>query len=119
MHHIPPSRPPSPAHRTSLASILLALILLTGCVSPQATGRDITVSIIADGDSHNVTLPPGSTVTQAIQRAGITLGQQDDVEPPSYTVLGNGDEVTVKRIKDVFETEEQIIPFERVVVRNE
>ena len=119
MHRIPTSRPPSPARRTGLFAILLAFVLLTGCLSPQATGRDIMVSIIVDGGSHNVTLPPGSTVTQALQAAGISMGQQDEVEPPSYTVLGNGDNVTVTRIKDVYETEEQIIPFERLVVRNE
>ena len=119
MNRLLPNRPSSPARRTSLSAILLAVILLMGCVSPQATGRDITVSITADGGSHNVTLAPGSTVTQALQMAGITVSQQDDVEPPLYTVLGNGDEVTVKRIQDVYETEEQIIAFPRLVVRNE
>jgi hypothetical protein len=34
-------------------------------------------------------------------------------------VLGDGNSVELTRVKEVFETEEQIVPFERQVVRNE
>src|SRR6185436_15298033 len=61
----------------------------------------------------------GSTVTQALQSAGITAGDLDRVEPPPYTVLSGGDSITVKRVKEVFETEEQLIPFEMQRVRTE
>ena len=47
------------------------------------------------------------------------MGSQDRVEPPPYTVLGDGDSVTLTRVEEVFETEEQVVPFERQVVRNE
>jgi resuscitation-promoting factor RpfB len=100
-------------------SVLLAFILLTGCVSPQVTSADISVSILVDGASHTVTIPSGSTVTQALQSAEIKVGDQDRIEPPPYSVLRNGDTVKVVRVQEVFETEEQIIPFERQVVRNE
>jgi len=102
-----------------LLAVLLALALLTGCQSPQVTGEDITISIMADGASRNVTLPSGSTVTQALQSAEINMGDLDRVEPPPYTVLNNGDSINLTRVEEVFETEEQIIPFERQVVRNE
>jgi resuscitation-promoting factor RpfB len=111
MHRIPPGR--------SWLTLFLAFFLLTGCVSPQVTGRDITISIAADGTSHNFSVPSGSTVTQALQSAGLNIGQQDRIEPPPYTVLSDGDAVKVTRVQEVFETEEQIIPFERQVVRNE
>jgi hypothetical protein len=99
--------------------VLLAISLLVSCRSPQAASADITVSILADGQSHNVTVPAGSTVTQALQSAGIMVGNLDRIEPPVYTVLGDGNSVELTRVKEVFETEEQIIPFERQVVRNE
>ncbi|HSK67136.1 MAG TPA: G5 domain-containing protein, partial [Anaerolineales bacterium] len=41
------------------------------------------------------------------------------IEPPPYAVLNTGDTVRIVRIEEEFETEEQIIPFERQVVRNE
>ena len=103
----------------SLFIILLATALLVSCRSPQTTGADITVSVEADGTSRPVTVPAGTTVTQALQSAGVTVGELDRVEPPPYTVLGDGNSITLTRVEEVFETEQQIIPFERQVVRNE
>src|SRR5512141_1856870 len=98
---------------------LLAISLLVSCRSPQVTSADITISITADGESHNVTIPAGSTVTQALQSAGITVGNLDRVEPPPYTVLGDGNSIKLTRVKEVFETEEKSVPFEKQIVRNE
>lgn len=109
----------SPALRVRLFPILLAFILLAGCRSPQVTGEDVAVQVDADGDSHNVTVPFGSTVSQALQAAGIQAGELDKVEPPPYAVLNNGDSVKITRVQEEFETEQEIIPFERQVVRNE
>jgi resuscitation-promoting factor RpfB len=100
-------------------SALLAISLLVSCRSPQVTSADITISITADGNSRTITIPAGSTVTQALQTAGITVGNLDRVEPPPYTVLGNGNSIKLTRVKEVFETEEQIVPFEKQIVRNE
>lgn len=119
MHRTLSSPNPLLALRARLPAIFLALILLMGCASPQVTGGDITISITADGESHNVTLASGSTVTQALQSAGIDLGDLDQVDPPPYTVLNDGDSIELTRVEEIFETEEQIIPFERQVVRNE
>ena len=110
-------------HRLTLNRFLLALLLavfmLTACRSPQVTGEDISIRITADGEMQDVTLPAGSTVSQAFQAANITIGNLDKSEPPLYTVLNNGDSITLTRVEEKFETEEQIIPFERQVVRNE
>ena len=110
-------------HRLSLTpkllATVLAFLLLTGCRSPQVTGADITIRITADGETRNVNIPAGSTVSQALQTAGIKIESLDRAEPPLYTVVNNTDEIKLTRVKEVFETEEQIIPFERQVVRNE
>ena len=110
-------------HRLFLSPTLLlyltAISLLSACRSPQVTSPEITVDITADGTRRSVTVAAGSTVTQAFQTAGILLGNLDRTEPPPYTVLKDGDAIALTRVKEVFETEEQIIPFERQVVRNE
>jgi len=111
MHRIFPSR--------RLIHFLLAFTLLTSCRSPQVTSPDITISISADGAVKKITVPSGSTVTQAFQIASITVSNLDRTEPPAYTVLKNGDTITLTRVKETFETEEQVIPFERQVARNE
>lgn len=109
--------------RLSLNRFLLLLLLtaltLTACRSPQVTGEDITVRLTADGATQAVTLPAGSTVSQALQAANLVIGNLDKAEPPLYTVLKDGDNVTLTRVEEKFETEEQVIPFERQVVRNE
>ncbi|HZM23511.1 MAG TPA: G5 domain-containing protein [Anaerolineales bacterium] len=103
----------------SLLVSMIALSLLTSCRSPQVPSADITINITADGESHDVTVPAGSTVGQALQSAGIKIESLDRAEPPLYTVMNNGDAIILTRVKEVFETEEQVIPFERQVVRNE
>ena len=105
--------------RACLLAVLSAFLLLTACRSPQVTGEDITINVTADGNTQNVTLPSGSTVTQALQAASITIGNLDKAEPPLYTVLNAGDSVTLTRVEEKFETEENTVPFERQVVRNE
>jgi hypothetical protein len=112
-------RTPAIVLRAGLLAVFLAVSLLVSCRSPQVTSADITISIAADGETRNLTIPAGSTVTQALQSAGITATNLDRIEPPAYTVLGDGNTITLTRVKEVFETEEQIIPFERQVVRNE
>src|ERR1041385_8306219 len=110
-------------HRITPRRIMLAVILvfavLTSCSAPQVTGKDIAISISADGAVHNITVPSGTTVTQALQLAGFKVGDLDKVEPPAYTVLGAGDTIKLTRVIEKFETEEQVVPFEKQVVRNE
>ena len=110
---------PSIKRRLSFLTVFLAFVALIGCTSPRVTSGDITVSLSADGTSRNIKVPAGTTVTQALQSAGITLSEADQVEPPPYTVLNGGDSVKVIRVEEKFETEEQIIPFEKQIVRNE
>ncbi|MBI5840412.1 MAG: G5 domain-containing protein [Chloroflexi bacterium] len=105
--------------RPYLLAVLLAFSLLAGsCRSPQL-GENITVDITADGTTHQVSVQSGSTVTQALQEAGIAPGNLDKSEPPFYTVLSDGDSITLTRVEEVFETEQVVIPFEKQVVRNE
>lgn len=106
-----------PPFRLSL--LLLALIALVGCRSPQLAEADITVSVNVDGTTQVVTVGAGSTVQQALQSAGITVGALDRADPPLYTVLSDGASIAIIRVQEIFETEEQVIPFDQQVVRNE
>ena len=92
--------------------------LIVSCRSPQV-GEEIVVTIAVDGATRDVHVTAGSTVGQAFQTAGIALGNLDRAEPPLYTVLNNGDKIKLTRVKEIFETEQNVIPFERQIVRNE
>lgn len=100
------------------AVFMLFATLIVSCRSPQI-GEDITINITAEGQTYAVDIPSGSTVSQALQTAGITVGNLDKTEPPFYTVLSEGDLITLVRVQEIFETEQVVIPFERQIVRNE
>jgi hypothetical protein len=95
------------------------LILLAGCAAPQISEARITVQLIADGELTSVELPAGSTADEALKAGGILLDPLDRTDPPLYTVLADGSQVQVVRVQEEFIVEEEIIPFESQVVRNE
>lgn len=95
------------------------LLFLAACSSPKATQASIGILIEADGEVISLRLSAGSTVQQALQQAGITLGDLDRVDPPSYTLLSDGASVRVVRVREEFEIEEEVVPFERQVLQSE
>jgi len=102
-----------------LAAVLSLGVLLVACSPPQATQAFIQVNIAVEGENISHQIPAGSTVEQALASAGITLGESDRVEPPNYTLLTEGADVRVVRVKEEFTIEEEVIPFERQVLQSE
>ena len=101
-----------------LPVLLISTSGLFSCRSPQVN-EQITIAIDADGGLREIQIDSGSTVNQAFQIAGIIPGNMDRSEPPFYTVLNDGDTITLTRVEEVFDTEQVVIPFERQIVRNE
>ncbi|MBL8099049.1 MAG: G5 domain-containing protein [Anaerolineales bacterium] len=97
---------------------LLFIWLIVACRSPQL-GEDVTINITVDSQTYAVDVPAGSTVSQALQTAGITVGNLDKTEPPFYTIINEGDLIVITRVQEIFDTEQVIVPFERQIVRNE
>jgi WD40 repeat protein len=97
---------------------LLILGFLAAC-APQVQQSDLTVNVTADGNNKSIILSSGSTVQNALSSAGISLSQSDRVTPPSYTLLTEGMIISVTRVREEFETQQVIIPFNRQELRNE
>ena len=97
----------------------VSTLSLAACAAPQVTEGLITVGISADGEETSVSVPAGNTVDSALRAAGIILGPLDKTDPPLYTVLGDGSQVLVVRVEEEFIIEQEVIPFESQVVRNE
>ncbi len=96
----------------------MVFFFLVAC-TPQVQQTDVTVNITADGSNQIITLPDNSTVQQALNLAGINLSQTDRVSPPAYTHLAEGMNINVTRVREDFETQQVIIPFERKEWQNE
>lgn len=94
-------------------------ILLAGCFAPQIAGEQINVQVIADGETRQVQVQSGSTAGQALEAAGLHVGNLDRSDPPIYTVVGNGDQIHLTRVREEFTTEEVTIPFDQQIARNE
>jgi hypothetical protein len=104
---------------TRIILAFIALSFLLAACSPQDQQANVTVVVTADGISKNITLPAGSNVQMALTANGINLAQTDRVAPPPYTLLMEGLTITVTRVREEFETQQVIIPFERQELRNE
>jgi resuscitation-promoting factor RpfB len=105
--------------RLLLATLLV--ILLLGCAAPPeqlGPRQPVSVTLIADGETRTLT-SEATNVRELLAEAGVTLDEADEVTPPAFTPLTDGLRVTVARISDSLEIIEQIIPFDRKIVRNE
>ena len=69
------------------------------------------VYIQADGTLQQANMAAG-TVEQALQQAGIQLGEHDYTEPSLHTPVQEGMEVTVHRVEYQDTYTEEVIPFE-------
>ena len=106
---------------TRLSLVFLVLILLSSCVplTQESGGDSIAVQIEANGNTKSIEIPSGITVQAALEQAGITVNSLDRIIPPSQTLLTKSTVITLIRVTERFEIEEQIIPFQRQTVRNE
>lgn len=78
--------------------------------------RSFGVTVIADGKSNDVQIASG-TVKDAVARAGIKLGENDETDPALDTELTNGMEISVLRIEYKERTETVKVPFDTVTKR--
>ncbi|MGB7876683.1 MAG: G5 domain-containing protein [Anaerolineales bacterium] len=109
----------SPPFFNLLPLFLAISLLLVGCRSPQLGDELIRVQVIADGSTQQIEIQPGSTAGQALEAAGVQVSNLDKSAPPIYTVLSEGDQVQLTRVREEFVTEEVTIPFEQQIARNE
>ena len=98
---------------------LVSGIILAACTTATPSQGILTVTIKADGKQASVEVPAGSTAQLALDKAGITLGSLDRVDPPVFTLLTGAATIQVTRVREVFEVEESVLPFSRQVVKNE
>lgn len=99
---------------------VVAGFLLVGCTAvAEGSPQKIGVEIYADNQVLSIEVDPNTTVRQAIQIAKVSVGQLDRVEPPISTYINEPLSIRIIRVKEAFEVERIILPFERKVVQTE
>lgn len=104
--------------RLSLSTIL-AVFLLISCSPSSTPAEAIQVIVAADGKDNTLEVPAGTSVMQILEKAGIKLDSLDRVEPESFKLITEPTKIKVVRVKEEFDLEEQVIPFDHQTVQNE
>ncbi len=113
-----------------LSALCVWLVFLASCVGPSLGASEdsldpitpISISIIADGESRQLT-SAAPTVGDVLAEAGIILGSFDEVDPPSMTSINRSDGdnplvITVVRVTETLEVIPESLPFGRRIVRS-
>ena len=110
-------------YRQSLVFLALAVLVLSlsGCAAPQVSQAEthIPIPVSVDGVTVEILAPVGSSVESVLKLAGITLGGLDRIEPTLYTTLAADDRIKIVRVREEFETIQEVVPYERQTVRTE
>ena len=73
--------------------------------------RAIDVTVTADGETHTITTL-GGKVADILEKAGVTLGETDTVDPALDKSVSADTKITVTRIRYLERTKTEDIPFE-------
>lgn len=92
---------------------MLLLLFLPACAPESARA----VTLIADGESSTLATE-ALTVRDLLTEAGVTLDENDRVEPVEPTLIRDGMTVRVVRVDVRNEAEQREIPFKRRTVRD-
>jgi Tol biopolymer transport system component len=95
-------------------AVLLLLLLALAACAPESSP---TVTLTVDGETRTLTTE-ALTVRDLLSEAGITLDENDRVEPVETTFVESGMAIRVVRVEVRTETEEREIPFERQTGRD-
>jgi WD40 repeat protein len=102
--------------RTGLVLLCLWVTFLGACGTPQP----MRVILLADGKEQALVVTAEQmTIRDLLSDVGIALGPFDRVDPDLYVLVSPGMTVSVTRVEEEFETEQQVLPFAHQTVRSE
>jgi len=103
----------------SIITVSILLLMNTGCTPNNSSNSKINIKILVDGKVVTEAIVPGTTIQASIEQAGIAVGNLDKIEPPTFSTISGPTQIKITRVREEFEVEENIIPFERQTTRNE
>lgn len=92
--------------------ILVALALLISACRPNPEAQSLLVTLVVDGRERALPQTIAITVGEVLRQTQVEMGPQDEVNPPLFTQITDGMRITVARIREEIECEEQDLPYE-------
>lgn len=101
--------------------LLIVLALLISACRPTNQTPQIQVTLVADGRERTFLLPAPTTIDEFLRDpdVDIQLGELDQVNPPLFTQISDGLQITVSRVSETTECETLEIPYQQSQVLNE
>lgn len=100
--------------------LILPLWWIAAC-QPQEIKNSFLVFLIADGRELTYPLDESMTVEEFLAKpdVNVQVGENDRLTPPRFSQLSDGMRVTIVRVRETNECEDEVIPFSREVIQNE
>ncbi len=95
------------------------VLLLFAACTPVEERVSFLVTLVADGRELTYEYNSPVTVSEFLQDAEVEIGELDRVEPPQFTQIRDGMRVTVVRVVEQAECQEQEIAYQTRRVLNE
>ncbi len=98
--------------------LFLCLLIAAGCRGNNDT-PSLIVSLSVDGQERSYPQPIAITVGEFLRQAKVELGSLDEVTPPLFTQISDGMHITVARVEETQECENQELAFHENRIPNE
>lgn len=98
--------------------ICLCLLLMAGCTASTDT-PSLLVTLSVDSQERSYPQPIAITVGEFLRQANVELGPLDEVTPPLFSQISDGLRITVTRVQETQECENQELPFHENRIPNE
>ena len=101
-------------------SLLALIILLAACRQPQTVAQ-IRVKLIADGRERTFDVPTATTIDEFLRdpKVDVQYSELDIVNPPPFTQIADGMQITIARVSEKEECETSDVPYKQTQVLNE
>ncbi len=105
---------------TSHILVLSLLVLLAACRQPQNTAQ-LRVKLIADGRERTFDVPTATTIDEFLRdpKVDVQYSELDIVNPPPFTQIADGMQITIARVSEQEECETSEVPYKQTQVLNE
>lgn len=100
--------------------VVILIIFLAAC-NQQEVVSQIRVKLIADGRERTFDVPTATTVDEFLRdpKVDVQYSELDIVNPPSFTQIADGMQITIARVSEKEECETSEVPYKQTQVLNE
>jgi Tol biopolymer transport system component len=101
--------------------LFLTLILFLGACRQNQVAAQIRVKLIADGRERTFDVPTATTIDEFLHdpKVDVQYSELDIVNPPPFTQIADGMQITIARVSEKEECETTEVPYKQTPVLNE